>query len=109
MRAAISHGEGSLHGKRVQCQGGAKNYVIVMPDADMEMTAKIVNDSAFGCAGQRCLAVSVAITVDEAGKSFNRALLDLASKIQTGNGRDSGVNMGPVITQESKSRIETAS
>src|SRR6266481_3594099 len=57
-------------GKRVQCQGGAKNHVIVLPDADMELTTHIVSDSAFGCAGQRCLAVSVAITVGEAQKSF---------------------------------------
>jgi malonate-semialdehyde dehydrogenase (acetylating)/methylmalonate-semialdehyde dehydrogenase len=52
--------EGAVHRKRVQCQGGAKNYVVVMPDADLEMSAKIVSDSAFGCAGQRCLAVSAA-------------------------------------------------
>ena len=55
--AKYIYAEGSAHGKRVQCQGGAKNYVVVMPDADMEMAAKIVADSAFGCAGQRCLAV----------------------------------------------------
>jgi malonate-semialdehyde dehydrogenase (acetylating) / methylmalonate-semialdehyde dehydrogenase len=104
--ARYIYGEGSLHGKRVQCQGGAKNYVVVMPDADMEMTAKIISDSAFGCAGQRCLAVSVAIAVAESGKQFNQALLDLASKIQTGNGMESGITMGPVITAESKARIE---
>src|ERR1700723_3507465 len=55
--AKYIYGEGSINGKRVQCQGGAKNYVVVMPDADLDMTAKIVSDSAFGCAGQRCLAV----------------------------------------------------
>jgi malonate-semialdehyde dehydrogenase (acetylating) / methylmalonate-semialdehyde dehydrogenase len=104
--ARYIYGEGSLHGKRVQCQGGAKNYVVVMPDADMDMTAKIVSDSAFGCAGQRCLAVSVAITVAKSGEQFNQALLDLASKIQTGNGMESGTTMGPVITGESKARIE---
>src|SRR5579863_2004699 len=60
------YAEGSAHGKRVQCQGGAKNHVVIMPDAEMEMTAKIVSDSAFGCAGQRCLAVSTAITVGRA-------------------------------------------
>jgi malonate-semialdehyde dehydrogenase (acetylating)/methylmalonate-semialdehyde dehydrogenase len=103
--AKYIYAEGSAHGKRVQCQGGAKNYVVVMPDADMEMAAKIVSDSAFGCAGQRCLAVSVAITVADSAKQFNQALLDIASKIKTGNGLDEQTAMGPVITPESKSRI----
>ena len=97
--------EGSAHGKRVQCQGGAKNYVVVMPDADLDMTAKIVSDSAFGCAGQRCLAVSVALTVGDAGKKFTDAITGLASNIRTGNGLDKDVQMGPVITADSKSRI----
>ena len=57
-------------GKRAQCQGGAKNPVVVMPDADMEMTTRILADSAFGCAGQRCLAASVAITVGDARPEF---------------------------------------
>jgi malonate-semialdehyde dehydrogenase (acetylating) / methylmalonate-semialdehyde dehydrogenase len=103
--AKYIYSEGSIHGKRVQCQGGAKNYVVVMPDADLEMTAKIVSDSAFGCAGQRCLAVSVAVTVGDVGKKFNEAIVDLASSIRTGNGQEKGVQMGPVITADSKSRI----
>jgi malonate-semialdehyde dehydrogenase (acetylating)/methylmalonate-semialdehyde dehydrogenase len=103
--AKYIYGEGSINGKRVQCQGGAKNYVVVMPDADLDMTAKIVSDSAFGCAGQRCLAVSVAVTVGDVGKKFNQAILDLASGIRTGNGLEKGVQMGPVITADSKSRI----
>ncbi|HZY72537.1 MAG TPA: CoA-acylating methylmalonate-semialdehyde dehydrogenase [Edaphobacter sp.] len=103
--AKYIYGEGSLHGKRVQCQGGAKNYVVVMPDADLEMTAKIVNDSAFGCAGQRCLAVSVAVAVGDVAKKFKEAVVDIASNIRTGNGLEQGVQMGPVITADSKSRI----
>ena len=97
--------EGSAHGKRVQCQGGAKNHVVIMPDADLEMTAKIVGDSAFGCAGQRCLAVSTAVTVGEARQQFPQALLDIASSLKVGNGLESGVQMGPVITAASKTRI----
>jgi malonate-semialdehyde dehydrogenase (acetylating)/methylmalonate-semialdehyde dehydrogenase len=97
----------TANGKRVQCQGGAKNHVIVLPDADMESTTKIVNDSAFGCAGQRCLAVSVALTVGDAKKTFSEAIVETASKLRTGNGLDSGIQMGPVITPESKSRIES--
>src|SRR6478672_809069 len=99
--------EGSAHGKRVQCQGGAKNYVVVMPDADLEMSAKIVSDSAFGCAGQRCLAVSAAITVGDASKKFTNAIVDIASSLKVGNGLDESVQMGPIITQTSKSRIES--
>jgi len=67
--ARYVYSRGSASGKRVQAQGGAKNHVVVLPDADMEMTAQIINDSAFGCAGQRCLAVSTAITVGEARPS----------------------------------------
>jgi malonate-semialdehyde dehydrogenase (acetylating)/methylmalonate-semialdehyde dehydrogenase len=103
--ARYIYAEGSAHGKRVQCQGGAKNYVVVMPDADIGMSAKIVSDSAFGCAGQRCLAVSVAVTVGDAAAKFPKALTELASSIKVGNGLDEGVQMGPVITPQSKERI----
>ena len=103
--AKYIYSEGAAHGKRVQCQGGAKNHVVVMPDADLDMTAKIVSDSAFGCAGQRCLAVSTAITVGEASRTFPGAITDLASGIRVGNGLETGVGMGPVITQASRSRI----
>ena len=103
--ARYVYGEGSMHGKRVQCQGGAKNYVVVMPDADLEMAAKIVSDSAFGCAGQRCLAVSVAVTVSDSKRRFQEALIDVASKIKTGDGLQSEITMGPVITAESRKRI----
>jgi malonate-semialdehyde dehydrogenase (acetylating) / methylmalonate-semialdehyde dehydrogenase len=95
-----------VNGKRAQCQGGAKNHVIVLPDADMAMATQIISDSAFGCAGQRCLAVSVAITVGDAQKTFRDAIVDNASKLRVGNGLDEGVQMGPVITPQSKSRVE---
>src|SRR5208283_2867027 len=94
------------NGKRAQCQGGAKNYVIVLPDADMQMTTLIISDSAFGCAGQRCLAVSVAVTVVEAQKTFRDAIAEAASSIKIGFGLDTGVQMGPVISPASKQRIE---
>ncbi|HXM97231.1 MAG TPA: CoA-acylating methylmalonate-semialdehyde dehydrogenase [Candidatus Dormibacteraeota bacterium] len=92
-------------GKRMQCQGGAKNHVVVLPDADMELAKQIISDSAFGCAGQRCLAVSVAITVGEAKKTFRDAIASAASSLRVGNGLDAGVQMGPVISADSKSRI----
>jgi malonate-semialdehyde dehydrogenase (acetylating)/methylmalonate-semialdehyde dehydrogenase len=95
------------NGKRAQCQGGAKNHVIVLPDADMSMATQIIADSAFGCAGQRCLAVSVAVTVGEAQKTFRDSIAEAASSLRVGNGLEDGVQMGPVITPQSKSRIES--
>src|SRR5436853_705635 len=94
-------------GKRAQCQGGAKNHVIVLPDADMNMATQIINDSAFGCAGQRCLAVSVAVTVGEAQKTFRDSITEAAASLRVGNGLDEGVQMGPVITHQSKARVES--
>src|SRR6202790_5471332 len=94
-------------GKRMQCQGGAKNHVIVLPDADMDLAKQIISDSAFGCAGQRCLAVSVAVTIGEAQKTFRDAIADAASSVKVGFGLDSGTQMGPVISKESKQRIES--
>ena len=95
------------NGKRAQCQGGAKNHVIVLPDADMKMATQIISDSAFGCAGQRCLAVSVAVTIGEAQKTFRDAIADAAANLRVGNGLDEGVQMGPVISQQSKARVES--
>jgi malonate-semialdehyde dehydrogenase (acetylating) / methylmalonate-semialdehyde dehydrogenase len=94
------------HGKRAQCQGGAKNPIVVMPDADREMTTRITADSAFGCAGQRCAAASVAITVAEARDWFPEMICDAAASRVTGYGLDEGVQMGPVITPRSKKAIE---
>src|SRR5271165_594425 len=94
-------------GKRMQCQGGAKNHVIVLPDADMDLAKQIISDSAFGCAGQRCLAVSVAVTIGEAQQTFRDAIAEAASSIKVGFGLDSGVQMGPVISKDSKQRVES--
>ncbi|HTZ98250.1 MAG TPA: CoA-acylating methylmalonate-semialdehyde dehydrogenase [Terriglobales bacterium] len=95
------------NGKRAQCQGGAKNHVIILPDADMKMATQIISDSAFGCAGQRCLAVSVAVTIGDAQKTFRDSISDAAANLRVGNGLDDGVQMGPVISQQSKSRVES--
>ena len=94
------------NGKRAQCQGGAKNPVVILPDCDMDMTTRILADSAFGCAGQRCLAASVAITVDKAGEPVRERIAEAARKRKVGYGLGEGVEMGPVISSESKSRIE---
>jgi malonate-semialdehyde dehydrogenase (acetylating)/methylmalonate-semialdehyde dehydrogenase len=97
---------GSAAGKRVQCQGGAKNHVVVLPDAEQETTTKIIADSAFGCAGQRCLAVSVTVTVGDAQKWFRDRIVDAAASLKVGNGLDETVQMGPVITAASQERIK---
>ncbi len=105
--ARYIYSRATANGKRAQCQGGAKNPVVIMPDADMEMTTRIMADSAFGCAGQRCLAASVAVTVGEARNSFAEMIADAAASRVVGYGLDEGVQMGPVITNESRQRIET--
>ncbi|MBE7381974.1 MAG: CoA-acylating methylmalonate-semialdehyde dehydrogenase [Leptolyngbya sp. SIO1E4] len=104
--ARYIYAQAAAHGKRVQCQGGAKNPIIVLPDADMDMTTRIVADSAFGCAGQRCLAASLAVTVGSAQAPFTDAIAHAAATRITGNGLESDVQMGPVITAQSKARIE---
>jgi malonate-semialdehyde dehydrogenase (acetylating)/methylmalonate-semialdehyde dehydrogenase len=104
--AKYVYSRAAANGKRAQCQGGAKNPVIVLPDADMEMTTRIIADSSFGCAGQRCLASSVAITVGAAQSLFTPRISEVAASRRVGYGLDAGVEMGPVISAESKARIE---
>jgi malonate-semialdehyde dehydrogenase (acetylating)/methylmalonate-semialdehyde dehydrogenase len=104
--ARYIYSRAAANGKRVQCQGGAKNPIVVLPDADMDMSTRIIADSAFGCAGQRCLASSIVITVAEAAKPFTQQISDAAASRKVGYGLDSGIEMGPVISAESKARIE---
>jgi malonate-semialdehyde dehydrogenase (acetylating)/methylmalonate-semialdehyde dehydrogenase len=96
----------AANGKRAQCQGGAKNPIIVLPDADLDAATRITADSAFGCAGQRCLAASLVVTVGEARQPFTEALVEAARARVVGYGLDERVQMGPVITPQSKARIE---
>jgi malonate-semialdehyde dehydrogenase (acetylating)/methylmalonate-semialdehyde dehydrogenase len=105
--AKYIYSRATANGKRAQCQGGAKNPVVIIPDADMDMTTRIMADSAFGCAGQRCLAASVAVTVGDARRTFTEMIADVAASRVVGYGLDQGVQMGPVISRESKARIET--
>ncbi len=99
------YGRAAANGKRVQAQGGAKNPLLIMPDADLESTTQIVTDSVFGNAGQRCLAASLVITVGAAHQLFTPALQEAAANRIVGCGRDEGVEMGPVISPESRDRI----
>lgn len=104
--ARFIYSRAAAAGKRVQCQGGAKNPAVILPDADLATATEIIADSAFGCAGQRCLAASVAIAVGDAAKPFTEAIQHKAESRVTGFGLDEGVQMGPVIAPESKIRIE---
>ncbi len=104
--AKYVYSRATANGKRAQCQGGAKNPVVIMPDADIETAVRILADSAYGCAGQRCAAVSLGITVGEAGKTFLEAFTEASAQRTVGFGLDEGIQMGPVISTESRTRIE---
>lgn len=104
--ARYIYSKGTANGKRVQAQGGAKNPVVILPDSDIEMSTNIIADSVYGCAGQRCLAASTIITVDDQKRQIKDALYETVKSRTTGYGWEEGVSMGPVITPESKNRIE---
>lgn len=95
------------HGKRVQAQGGAKNYIAVMPDANMEASVKNIMGAAFGCAGQRCLAAAVAVGVGDAYDAMKSELVKYAKSLRVGYGLDGKSQMGSVISQDAKKRIES--
>ena len=104
--AKYIYSRATANGKRAQCQGGAKNPVVIMPDADMDTTINIMADAAFGCAGQRCLSIATAITVGNARAAIAEGMSEAAASYKLGFGLDEGTQMGPVITPESKIRIE---
>ncbi len=106
--ARVVYARAAANGKRAQCQGGAKNPVIVLPDADMELAVRSTTESAFGCAGQRCLAASLAITVGKARLPFLDGMIEEAQNRRVGSGLDEGVQMGPLISLASKQRVEGA-
>ena len=97
---------GSAHGKRVQSAGGAKNHLIIMPDADVDQSVKALAASAFGCAGQRCMAGSVAVAVGRVGDSLIEGLVEHAGsmKVDVTDGNDEA-EMGPVISREHRDRV----
>jgi len=92
-------------GKRVQALGGAKNHMIVLPDADMDATNEALVGSLYGSAGQRCLAGSTIVGVGEAYAAIRERFLDAATSLVVGNGLDDGVQMGPVISAQHRQRV----
>ncbi len=103
--AQYVYAEAARHGKRVQALGGAKNHLIVMPDADLERAVPAIITSAFGSAGQRCLAGSVVLAVGEVADPLLRRLREAAAELVVGDGLDPEVQMGPVIREEARQRI----
>jgi len=96
---------GAERGKRVQALGGAKNFVVVLPDADIPRAAQISTESCFGCAGERCLANSVVLAVGEAHGKIRDRLVEEAKKLKVGDGEDPGVTMGPLITKQHREKV----
>ncbi|NLS10480.1 CoA-acylating methylmalonate-semialdehyde dehydrogenase [Nesterenkonia sp. MY13] len=97
---------GLAHGKRVQALGGAKNHAVVMPDADLDLAADHLSAAAFGSAGERCMAISVAVAVGDAADDLVAKLRQRAEDIKVGEGTQDDVEMGPLITPASQDRVK---
>ena len=92
-------------GKRVQALGGAKNFIVVMPDADFDKSTSVITESFYGCAGERCLAGSVLLPVGEAHAPMRERLVEAARNLKIGDGLQPGVTMGPVISGKHRDRV----
>lgn len=97
---------GARHGKRVQALGGAKNHMVVMPDADLDQAVDALIGSAYGSAGERCMAISVAVLVGDVADRIVPRLAERAKALKIGDGHADGVEMGPIVTQQARDRIE---
>ncbi|HLU31187.1 MAG TPA: CoA-acylating methylmalonate-semialdehyde dehydrogenase, partial [Acidimicrobiia bacterium] len=96
---------GTRHGKRVQALGGAKNHMVVLPDADMELAADAAVSAGFGSAGERCMAISVVVTVGDAADRLLPKVEERIAKLRTGPGDDPDSEMGPLVTAEHRDRV----
>ena len=96
---------GTQAGKRVQALGGAKNHAVVLPDADLDFTAKHLTAAGYGSAGQRCMAIAVAVAVGDAADPLIERLKQLALEVKVGPGLEKGSDMGPVVTPQARDRI----
>ncbi|MGW0652762.1 CoA-acylating methylmalonate-semialdehyde dehydrogenase [Streptomyces umbrinus] len=106
--ARYVHETATAHGKRVQALGGAKNHAVVLPDADLEFAANHITAGAYGSAGERCMAVSVAVAVGAAADDLVEILERKAGEVKVGPGDVPGIEMGPLVTKASQERIENA-
>ncbi|ANH37857.1 Methylmalonate-semialdehyde dehydrogenase [acylating] [Nocardioides dokdonensis FR1436] len=96
---------GTAQGKRVQALGGAKNHMVVLPDADVDMAADAAVSAAYGAAGERCMAISVVVAVGDVADSLVSAVADRLPRLRIGNGADDGVDMGPLISGEHRDKV----
>ena len=96
---------GTKTGKRVQALGGAKNHMIVLPDADIEMAADAAVSAAYGSAGERCMAISQVVAVGDAADRLVKAIEERLPKIKVGNGLEADVEMGPLVTREHRDKV----
>src|SRR5215208_3558758 len=106
--ARIVYERAAASGKRVQALGGAKNHMVVMPDAVIDKTVGGIIGSAFGAAGQRCMAGSVVVTVGEAHEKLMGPLKEAAAALRTGDGLDEATQLGPVVSEQARDRIRAA-
>ena len=97
---------GARHGKRVQALGGAKNHMVVMPDADLDHAVDALVGAAYGSAGERCMAISVAVLVGDVGERLVPRLAARVRALKVGDGRVAGTEMGPIVTRQALERIE---
>lgn len=95
---------GTAHGKRVQALGGAKNHMLVLPDADLDLAADQAINAGFGSAGERCMAISVVVAVDPVGDELVSKITDRMGKLRTGDGRR-GCDMGPLVTRGHRDKV----
>ncbi|GAB2777102.1 CoA-acylating methylmalonate-semialdehyde dehydrogenase [Streptomyces chlorus] len=93
------------HGKRVQALGGAKNHMLVLPDADLDLAADQAINAAYGSAGERCMAVSVVVAVGDIGDDLVGRITERAKKLRIGPGNDPASEMGPLITREHRDKV----
>jgi malonate-semialdehyde dehydrogenase (acetylating)/methylmalonate-semialdehyde dehydrogenase len=103
--AKIVYKEAAAHGKRVQALGGAKNHLVVMPDADLPQTVDAIMGSAFGAAGQRCLAGSVLVPVGDVAEPLLDLLVKRAKALPIGDGLEAGIQVGPLVSEDQKKRV----
>jgi len=103
--ARLIYTGGAAQGKRVQALGGAKNHMVVLPDADVDMAADAAVSAAYGAAGERCMAISVAVAVGDIGDRLVDAIATRLPKLVIGNGAEPGVDMGPLITAEHRDKV----
>ncbi len=96
---------GTAHGKRVQALGGAKNHMVVLPDADVDLAADAAVSAGFGSAGERCMAISVVVAVDPVGDELVEAIRTRMAGIRTGDGRRPGCDMGPLVTGAHRDKV----